>query len=49
MYKEINHSVFKKQDWTELYWVANDAIPMNAPQPRGKEVGICMLMDSDHA
>ena len=28
---------------------AKEAIPMNAQDPRGKEVDICMFVDSDHA
>ena len=32
-YPEIDHSVFKKCDWSEIYRDANEAIPMNAPKP----------------
>ena len=28
---------------------AKEAIPMNAPEPQGKEVDICMFVDNDHA
>ena len=28
---------------------AKEAIPMNAPEPQGKEVDTCMFVDSDYA
>ena len=37
---DIDHSVFKKCDWSELYRDAKEAIPMNAPEPQSKEVDI---------
>ena len=39
LYPEIDHSVFKECDWPEV----------NAQKPCGKEVDICMLVNSDHA
>ena len=45
----IQNSVFKQCDWSEFYRDAKEIIPMNAPEPQGKEVDICMLMDSGHA
>jgi hypothetical protein len=40
---------FKECDWTDFYGDVKEAIPPNAPEPRGKEVGICLLyVDSDH-
>ena len=36
-------------DWTEFYWDALEAIPINAPKPRDNEVDACMFVDSDHA
>ena len=33
LYPEINHSVFKKCNWSEFYRDAKDAIPMNSPEP----------------
>ena len=41
---EIDHSVFKKCDWSEFYWDAEEAIPINPPKPQGKEVNICSLL-----
>ena len=48
-YQEIDHSVFKKCDWSEFNRDAKESIPMNAPEAQGKEVDICMFVDSDHA
>ena len=45
----VNHSVFKKCHQSEFYSDAKEAIPINAPEPWGKEVAICMFVDSDHA
>jgi hypothetical protein len=43
-------SAFTKQcDWRSFYGDAREAIPPNAPDPRGKEVDLCMFVDSDHA
>ena len=48
-YPEIDHSVFKECDWSEFYRDVKEAIPVNAPEPHGKEVDIRMFVDSDHA
>ena len=48
-YPEIDHSIFKECDWSEFYRDAKEAIPVNAPEPCGKVVDICMFVDSDHA
>ena len=47
-YLEIDCSVIKKCDCPEFYEDAKEAIPMNAPEPQGKKVDICMFVDSDH-
>ena len=31
-YTKIDHSVFKKCDWSEFYWDAKEAIPVNTPE-----------------
>ena len=49
LYPEIDHSVFKKCDWSEFYMDDKEAIPMNTPEPWGKEVDIYMLEDNNHA
>ena len=40
---------FKKCDWTEFYPGAAEAIPPNAPEPRGKSVVMSCFVDADHA
>jgi hypothetical protein len=42
-------SHFKKCDWGEFYPNAQEAIPLNAPEPRGKEVTTSCFVDADHA
>ena len=32
-YPEIDHSVFKKHDWSEFYCYAEEAVSINAPEP----------------
>ena len=49
LYPEIDCNVFKECDWPELYRDAKEAIPMDTPEPGGKEVDFGMYMDSDHA
>ena len=48
LYPEIDHSVFKECDWSEFYRDVKEAVPVNAPEPQGKEVDICTFVDSDH-
>jgi hypothetical protein len=38
-----------QQDWTEFYRDAQEAIPPNAPEPRGSSVVISCFVDADHA
>ena len=40
---------FHKADWTDFYGDVSEAIPNNAPEPRGKEIKLRMFVDSDHA
>ena len=48
-YPDIDYSVFKQCDWKEFYGDAKEAIPSDAPEPRGKEVDLRLYVDSDHA
>ena len=48
-YPYISWSDFKNHDWEEFYGPVTEAIPPNAPKPLGKEIDICMFVDSDHA
>ena len=46
---EIDQSIFNKHDWSKFYQNFKEAIPMNAPEPRAKEVDIHMFLDSNHS
>ena len=48
-YPDIHMTVFKECDWKHFYGEIKEAIPFNAPKPRGKEVDLRMFVDSDHA
>ena len=48
-YPEIDKSIFMDHDWKTFYGDVKEAIPENAPEPRGKEVDLCLYCDSDHA
>ena len=41
-------SVFKQCYWNDFYPEAEEAIPPNAPEPRGREVELRLYCDSDH-
>ena len=48
-YPDINMSEFHgERDWTEFYGDVEEAIPYNAPKPRGRGVDLRMFVDSDH-
>ena len=38
-----------ENDWKHFYGKVAEAIPPNAPEPRGKEVEIRIFVDSIHA
>ncbi|KAI2507295.1 Reverse transcriptase (RNA-dependent DNA polymerase) [Fragilaria crotonensis] len=40
---------FKECDWRAFYGNAKEALPPNAPTPRGKDVDLRLFVDSDHA
>ena len=48
-YPVIDMSVFKDCDWKHFYGDVKEALPPNAPTPRGKEVDLRLFCDSDHA
>jgi len=48
-YPTIDMSQFKECEWKTFYASAKEAIPGNAPEPRGKEVDLRLYVDSDHA
>jgi hypothetical protein len=47
-YPGIDMGSFKECDWKEFYGDVKEAIPPHAPKPRGKEIDLCMFVDSDH-
>jgi hypothetical protein len=48
MYLDIDR-VFKQCHWKQCYGEVKEAIPPNAPAPKGKDVDLHMLVDSEHA
>jgi hypothetical protein len=46
---QVNENSFETADWTEFYADATEAIPPNAPEPRGKAIVISCFVDADHA
>jgi hypothetical protein len=48
-YPTVDMSLFKESDWRAFYGDVKEAIPLNAPPPRGKDVNLRMFVDSDHA
>ncbi len=45
----IDKRRFVPADWAEFYRDTKEAIPPNAPEPRGKAVDIYAFVDADHA
>mmetsp|Transcript_10776 Transcript_10776/g.15574 ORF Transcript_10776/g.15574 Transcript_10776/m.15574 type:complete len:227 (+) Transcript_10776:552-1232(+) len=45
----IDETRFIKQDWTDFYCDAQEPIPSNAPEPRGKPVTLSCFVDANHA
>jgi hypothetical protein len=48
-YPSIDKTKFLECNWKEFYGDVQEAIPPNAPKPRGKEVDLRLFVDSDHA
>ena len=48
-YPEIDHAKFPVHDWTHTYGEVREAIPIDMPEPLGKEVDIRLYVDADHA
>ncbi len=48
-YPVVDMSSFKECDWKAFYGNVKEAVPPNAPAPRGKDVDLRMFVDSDHA
>ena len=47
-YLDIDHSNFWEGDWTDFYEGSVEAFSLNALPLRGKEVDLCMFIDSNH-
>lgn len=45
----IAESRFTKFDWVDFYKDYQEAIPIDAPEPRGKTLNLHVFVDSDHA
>jgi hypothetical protein len=48
-YPNIDQTAFPSFEWTEFYGNVEEAIPPDMPPPLGKDVDLCMMVDSDHA
>ena len=48
-YPKISESDFKEVDWKEFYGDVTEAIPPNAPEPRGKCIDLTLYVDASHA
>eukprot|EP00978_Attheya_sp_CCMP212_P033817 scaffold138503_cov34-Attheya_sp.AAC.7 len=48
-YPEIDMQPFKECERKTFYGDMHEAIPTNMPLARGKEVDVCLFVDSDHA
>ena len=46
---EWDESVFQKHEWEDFYKGAKEAVPLNAPEPRGNAVQMNCFVDADHA
>ena len=48
-YPDIDQANFVSHDWKRFYGEVKEAIPKDAPKPRGREVDLRLFVDSDHA
>jgi hypothetical protein len=48
-YRKIDVSSFLECNWKDFYGDVKEAIPLNAPEPRGKEMDTMLFIDSSHA
>ncbi len=48
-YPKIDMESFPQFNWTKFYGDVEEAIPVDMPEPLGKDIDICMMCDSDHA
>lgn len=48
-YPTFTREDFTSHDWDQFYGEVEEAIPPNMPKPRGNEVEVWSMVDSDHA
>ena len=48
-YPNISEDRFTRHDWEDFYRDTEEEIPLDAPEPRGKAVGIHCFVDASHA
>ncbi len=48
-YPNIDVEKFPQYNWTKFYRNIEEAIPVDMPEPLGKDIDVCMMPDSDHA
>jgi hypothetical protein len=48
-YPDIDQTAFPTFDWMVFYGDVEEAIPPDMPPTLGKDVDLCMMVDSDHA
>jgi hypothetical protein len=48
-YPSVDMDNFIKTDWKSMYGDVKEVAPSDAPVSRGKEVDLCLFVDSDHA
>ena len=48
-YPKIDTNKFREENWNDFYRGAKEAIPPNAPEPRGMDVDLVINCDSSHA
>ena len=46
---DVNESRFQKFDWEDFYKGAEEPIPNNIPEARGRAIGLHCFVDADHA
>jgi hypothetical protein len=48
-YPKIDMGQFPQYNWTKFYGNVEEAIPVDMPEPLGKDLDVRMMCDSDHA
>ncbi len=48
-YPKIDMGHFPQYNWSEFYGNVEEAIPVDMPEPLGKDLDVPMMCDSDHA